>query len=90
MTDAERIAGYLNRYSIAGYTPQDIEQEARFRPHEKGALLMAMLSDVRREEREACEQEIQGELAEAERQGERMAVKFLGWALKHIKARGTK
>ena len=57
-------------------------------PRGRIARLMAMLSDVRREEREACATEVRRELVEAERQGERMAAKRLGWALKHIRVRG--
>ena len=89
MTDAERIAEYLTAVSASGeeWTLADVQRNAGLRGG-RSSLLLAMLSDVRREEREACATEVRRELVEAERQGERMAAKRLGWALKHIRVRG--
>ena len=95
MTDAERIAEYLKKVELDDGPLEDIERMYRYRgevlPSSRYGVTMAlrdMLSDVRREEREACATEVRRELVEAERQGERMAAKRLGWALKHIRVRG--
>ena len=95
MTEAERIAEYLLAIQWANISPDEVRAylatpRCDADPdscYEAVTGLAAMLSDVRRGEREACASEVRCELVEAERQGERMAAKFLGWALKHIMAR---
>ena len=107
MSDTERIAAYLARIEYINCPPTTTRRILAdpIDQHVPGSLydiikgLAAMLSDVRRAEREACEAEVQNEIdAASHRQSGavehywdicRSQVQALGWALKHIRERGT-
>jgi hypothetical protein len=57
MTDAERIAELLNRMDLRespGWTGETVQRRAAMDPESLAGAMVAMLSDVRREERESC------------------------------------
>lgn len=64
MTDAERIAEYCTNHESALVTAEDVQRWRDGYPLPKTTALMTMLSDVRREEREACLADIAAEQRE--------------------------
>lgn len=95
MTDAERIAEYLNRCGLSDRNWPDCERILMYAGDDftdescYGVVkhLAAILSDVRREEREACLADIAAEEREWSREHPRAALDF---ARERIANRGTK
>ena len=88
MTDAERIAEYLTAVSASGeeWTLADVQRNAGLRGG-RSSLLLAILSNVRSEEREACLADIAAERAVWHSGPTRKA---LDYAANRINGRGTK
>lgn len=87
MTDAERIAEYLNAQECGNpWTANDVDQRIAD-PSTQCHDLARMLSDVRREEREACLADIAAERAVWHSDPTRKA---LDYAANRINGRGIK
>lgn len=95
MTDAERIAAYLNREPLQSdrfydWTATEVVGAIAEDEASQAARLMAMLSDVRREEREACAAIVDEESRASVAASELLASSRLARIAYSIKARGTK